>query len=83
MPPIDQTPHRRPPPTLFRWWIGRIAQGNRVLTKQHFQEVVLTPACLETFALDADFQAGLLLDVNGAEKVGHWGGGMVYHWSEG
>ena len=20
--------------------------------------------------------------VNGAEKVGHWGGGMVYHWRE-
>ena len=24
-----------------------------------------------------------VVDVNGAEKVGHWGGGMVYHWSEG
>ena len=30
---------------------------------------------------DVEFQDDRVV-VNGAEKVGHWGGGMVYHWRE-
>ena len=33
-------------------------QGNRVLTEQDFEEVVVPPACLQALALDAHFQAG-------------------------
>ena len=57
-----------------------VAQGNRVLTKHHFQEVVLTPACLETFALDAGFQAGLLLEqvVRNLPKRSHVLGSVVF-----
>ena len=56
------------------------SQGNRVLTKHHFQEVVLTSACLETFALDAGFQAGLLLEqvVRNLPKRSHVLGSVVF-----
>ena len=36
-------------------------QGNRVLTEQDFEEVIVPPAGLRTFALDACFQAGFPL----------------------
>ena len=43
--------------------LGRIFhQGNRVLTEEDFEKVVLAPAGLQAFALDADFEAGLLLE---------------------
>ena len=62
------------------WQQAGATQGNRVLTKHHFQEVVLTPACLETFALDADFQAGLLLEqvVRNLPKRSHVLGSVVF-----
>ena len=37
-------------------------QGNRVLTEEDFQQVVFPPTGLEPFALDAHFQAGLVLE---------------------
>ena len=36
-------------------------QGNRVLSEKHLQQVVLSPSCLQPFALDAHFQAGFPL----------------------
>ena len=36
-------------------------QGNRVLTEEDFEKVVLAPTGVEAFALDADFEAGLVL----------------------
>ena len=36
-------------------------QGNRVLSENHFQQVVLSPSCLQSFALDAHFQTGFPL----------------------
>ena len=38
-----------------------VEQGNRVLTEEDFEKVVLPPAGLESFPLDADFQAGFVL----------------------
>ena len=38
-------------------------QGNRVLTEQDFKEVIVSPAGLQAFALDAHFQAGLLFQL--------------------
>ena len=36
-------------------------QGNRVLTGEDFEKVVLGPTGVEAFALDADFEAGFVL----------------------
>ena len=51
-------------------------QGNRVLTEEDFEKVVLAPAGLQAFALDADFEAGLLLEQvvgNLAQAARFWG----------
>ena len=37
---------------------GVIMQGNRVLTEQDFEEVIVPPASLQALTLDAHFQAG-------------------------
>ena len=53
---------------------GTAGQGNCILTKEDFEKIVLTPASVETFALDTDFGAGLLLE----EVVGNLAqGGQV------
>ena len=49
--------HGRTPCQLAREW----EQGNRVLSEKHFQQVVLSPSCLQSFALDAHFQTGFPL----------------------
>ena len=36
-------------------------QGNRVLTKEHLEEVVLDPTCFKPFTLDTPFEGGFLL----------------------
>ena len=36
-------------------------QGNRVLTKEHLEQVILNPAGFQPFTLKSPFQAGLLL----------------------
>ena len=40
---------------------GMLGQGNRVLSEEDLQQVVLSPSCLQSFALDAHFQAGFPL----------------------
>ena len=37
-------------------------EGNRILSKQGFEKVVLPPAGVEAFALDTGFEAGVLLE---------------------
>ena len=37
------------------------AQGNRVLTKEHLEEVVLDPTGFKPFTLDTPFESGFLL----------------------
>ncbi len=44
-------------------------QGNRVLAAQDFEEVVLSPACLQAFALNSHFQAGSLLQVSCCSRL--------------
>ena len=52
------TPHDAVAP--LRCQVVRQAhQGNRVLAEQDFAEVIVLPACLQAFALDAHFQDGL------------------------
>ena len=36
-------------------------QGNRVLTKEHLEEVVLDPTGFKPFTLDTPFESGFLL----------------------
>ena len=36
-------------------------QGNRVLTKEHLEQVILNPAGFQPYTLKSPFQAGLLL----------------------
>ena len=40
---------------------GVVQQGNRVLTKEHLEEVVLDPTCFKPFTLDTPFEGGFLL----------------------
>ena len=40
----------------------RATQGNRILSKQDFEKVVLPPAGVEALALDTGFEAGVLLE---------------------
>ena len=49
------------------------AQGNRVLTEEDFEQVVLPPAGLEPFALDSHLQAGLVFKqiVGNLPQQGH------------
>ncbi len=39
---------------------GGPTQGNRVLSEEDFEQVVLIPAGVESLALDAHFQSGLV-----------------------
>ena len=39
----------------------RPKQGNRVLTKEHLEEVVLDPTGFKPFTLDTPFESGFLL----------------------
>ena len=41
--------------------IQETAQGNRVLTKEHLEEVVLDPTGFKPFTLDTPFESGFLL----------------------
>ena len=49
-------------PLLHPYNTQSVKQGKRILTKEDFEKIVLTPASVETFALDTDFEAGLLLE---------------------
>ena len=40
---------------------GPQGQGNRVLTKEHLEEVVLDPTGFKPFTLDTPFESGFLL----------------------
>ena len=46
-----------------------VVQGNRVLTEEDFEKVVLPPAGLESFPLDADFQAGFVLNRDSPDQT--------------
>ena len=39
-----------------------VKQGNRILTKEDFEKIVLAPAGVEAFALDTGLEGGLLLE---------------------
>ena len=41
--------------------VAGMRQGNRVLTKEHLEEVVLDPAGFKPFTLDTPFESGFLL----------------------
>ena len=46
-------------------------QGNRVLTKEHLEEVVLDPTGFKPFTLDTPFESGFLLQhIEGANYRG-------------
>lgn len=38
-----------------------LGQGNRVLTKEHLEEIVFNPASFKPFTLEPPFESGLLL----------------------
>ena len=44
-----------------RWTVDPTLQGNRVLTKEHLEEVVLDPTGFKPFTLDTPFESGFLL----------------------
>ena len=51
-------------------------EGNRILSKQGFEKVVLPPAGVEAFALDTRFEAGALLE----QVVGNLAKGRQGFW---